>query len=171
MSLALVSINQSSFEQLYDHLITHKPPYRNLHLREACQRGGKRVLKYLHAMQASRESPEIEGMICGPGIYWHYSIVRTRNRTQLKVYVEQASRPEKTRMLKRFLAEITKRVQQEKSGNHFHPKRIPGQYYLRRRRSGTHVSHPHCVQAIAQGVLDARFVSKLSLWDLELLCP
>jgi hypothetical protein len=171
MSLALVALSPTDFQTIYDHLTTHKPPYRNMHLREACQRNGKRDLRYLHAMHANRGAPEIEGMVSGPGVFWHYKIVNARIRTQLNVLVETASPKAKARMLRRFLAEINGRIQQETAGSQYFPTRTPGQLYLRRKRPGTSATHPHCTQAVAQQVLDGRFVSSLAAWELELLRP
>ncbi len=67
MNLALVQISAPVFQEIRDHLLTHKPPYRNMHMREKCTRNGKPDLLYLHAMCAPLSTSDIEGMI------WKYS--------------------------------------------------------------------------------------------------
>ncbi len=68
MSLALLQVAPSDLALIYGHLATHTR-YRNMHLREACQRNGKRDLRYLHAMYALKAQGTIEGMISGPGVF------------------------------------------------------------------------------------------------------
>ena len=56
VGLAVAKLQPSQFQLLYNHLISHKPPYRTMHLREARYRNKKRVLRYLHAMHAMLSS-------------------------------------------------------------------------------------------------------------------
>ncbi len=169
MSLALVAVTAADFDWIYAHMSGHSR-YHNLHLREACQRNKRRDLRYLHAMHA-HSSREIEGMISGRGVFWHYKLVRTRTRTQLNVLVEPSDPAARSRIQRRFLQEIQARIAQETAGGIYYPSRTPGQYYLRRWSGGTPATHQVCRQAVAAGVLDARFVSRLASWNLQLLCP
>jgi hypothetical protein len=172
MSLALVTLQPSDFDLIYYHLLSYKPPYRNMHLREACQRNNKRDLRYLHGMYAKPgASREIEGMISGPGVLWHYKLIGTKWRTQLNVLLEQGTPKALARIRTRFLSEIMTRIDEEQSGSLYFPSRTPGQFYLRRRIPGIAVSHRTCARAVAAGVLDRRFVSQLAQWNFELLCP
>lgn len=172
MSLANVALASSDFELIHDHLMSHEPRYRNMHLREVRQRAKKRVLRYLHAMRALPGEPKtIEGMISGPGVLWHYRIAQTKRRTQLSVLQERGDAEDLERIGRRFLIEIRKRVSFERSGERHRPKRLKGHFYLRRGLPGTPSSHPTCRLAVGEGVLDELFVSKLSGWGFELLCP
>lgn len=141
-----------------------------MHLREACQRDGARDLRYLHAMFATRGTArEIEGMISGPGVFWHYDLVRSASRIQLNVRSQIGSPRALERMQRRFLPEIVDRVVQEQSGALHYPTRSAGQFYLRRSIPGMAPTHPNCRAAVTAGVLDRRFVSRLQHWSLELL--
>lgn len=172
MSLAIVSVATTDFDLIHQHLMTHKPPYQNMHLRQARIRSKKRVLRYLHAMYASSgQRREIEGIVSGPEIFCHYKLIRTGTRTQLNVLAEQGLPAELTRIQAQFLKEILERVRVEKVDNVYFPSRLPGQYYLRRSRHGSPVSHRHCQRAVATHTLAPAFVSNLVAWDLELLCP
>jgi hypothetical protein len=142
-----------------------------MHLREARQRRGKRDLRYLHAMYALPDRKEIEGVMSGPGVYWHYRLIQTRYGTQLNVLHEHGSPKDLERIGARFLIEVLRRVRMEQSGAQHHPVRTAGQFYLKRRLPGMAATHRTCQRAIASGVLEKAFVSKLSAWDLELLCP
>lgn len=172
MSLAAVRIDQSEFDRIYDHLVSYNPRYRTMHLRQARYRNNKRELRYLHAMHAPPGTVgQIEGMISGPGVFWHYRIVKNRFRTQLNVFSERGSEKDVTRIGDRFLHEVLERIDLEQ-GDVDHPvSRLPGQFYLRRKLGGAQPSHPHCQLAVAKKVLDPKFVSILEPWDLELLCP
>lgn len=173
MKLALAIVPQSDFDHIVGHMLSYKPPYRNMHLRVACQRKKKRDLRYLHAMyvNAGLSRPEIEGMISGPGVFWHYKLIRTAKRTQLNVLVERGSSKELERIGDRFLQEIHARIVQDQAATTHHPVRTRGQFYLRRWHPGSPASHRNCLRAVNAGVLDSAFVSKLAAWDLELLCP
>lgn len=170
MSLALVSVSRTDFDVISHHLVSHKPRYRNLHLREARRRNNVRDLRYLHAMHLT--SPlEIEGMISGPGVSWHYRLVRGVSRTQLHVLREHGTSRDLERIGRRFLREIMARIQLEREPGPHYPKRTPGQFYLKRRIPGTPATHRNCGQAVAAGVLDQAFVDVLDSWNLELLRP
>jgi len=172
LSLALVTVELSDFEYVHDHVANHYPAYRNMHLREACQRDGERELRYLHAMHAKPGgSRQIEGMISGPGLFWHYVLTGSKSRTQMTVIHEPVDEKARKRIQQQFLAEIFERVALEKSGKKHYPKRKEGQFYLRRGAAGTPATHRHCLSAVANEVLDQRFVSVLERWNLELLCP
>jgi hypothetical protein len=168
LSLAKVLVPVSDFEVIHDHVLNHYPQYRNMHLREHCQRDGERDLLYLHAMRAvPGSSKKLEGMISGPGLYWHYVLTQK----QITVLHEPTSEKARKRIEKYFLTEILERVALERSGEKHYPKRKKGQFYLKRGAVGTPATHRHCVSAVATGALDRRFVSVLQLWNLELLCP
>jgi hypothetical protein len=171
MSLAAVRIEHSEFDRIHDHLVSYKPRYRTMHLRQARYRNNKRELRYLHAMHAPGGTVgEIEGMISGPGVFWHYKILKNRFRTQLNVLSERGTDKDLTR-IHRFLNEVFERIELEQ-GDVDHPViRLPGQFYLRRKVGGASATHPHCQLAVAKKVLDSRFVSILEPWDLELVCP
>lgn len=170
MGLAVAKIQPSQFQLLHNHLISHKPPYRTMHMREARYRNKKRVLHYLHAMHAPAQYANvIEGMISGPGVFWHYELIGSSSVTQLNVKAERGTPADKNRIGTAFLAEILRRIAAEQKGSSFHPTYLPGQFYLRRKRGGMDAGHPNCQTAVTQGVLDARFVSQLAPWDLELL--
>ena len=172
MSLAKVTIPSLTFAQLLGHLLS-KPLYRNMHMREPRQRNGKRELRYLHAMHASVERPEeIDGMISGPDVYWHYKLKKTSSGVQPNVLHERGSAKDIARMGERFLREIVARMRQEQAGTQDgFPRRKAGQFYLRRRAPGMSSTHPSCSRATGAGVLDRRFVSMLEVWNFELLCP
>lgn len=173
MSLAQTAVAPADFDLIYEHVTTHKVPYTNMHMRQARKRNGSRVLRYLHAVYAPPPTgrPRIDGMISGPDVFWQYQLIRTRTRTQLNLLAESAPQNELERIQRRFLSEIMSRISQERSGTIHHPRRLAGQYYLRRARPGTSPSHPHCQEAVRHAVLDARFVSTLESWDLQLLHP
>ena len=171
MSLALLRVQVSDFDAIFDHL-TSRPRYENMHLREACQRNNQRDLRYLHAMRANGNgAPEIEGMISGPGVFWHYKLTKSKGRTQLNVLSQRGSPAALARMQRRFLVEIVARIKQEQSGEVHHPSLTSGQFYLRRANPGMPANHRNCVDAVSDGVLDQRFVSRLAAWNLQLLHP
>lgn len=171
MSLALVQISVPVFQEIRDHLVSHYPNYRNMHLREARYRNKKRVLHYLHALHAPRSGLDVEGMISGPDVFWHYQMsMASRTEVHLRVLSRRSSAPSDARIYRHFLPEIVERIQQEKAGSQHHPKLTPGQFYLRR-GPGMSAAHPNCRAAVASGELDQRFVSQLHAWDLWLLRP
>jgi hypothetical protein len=102
---------------------------------------------------------------------WRPCDALARGRTQLNVITEHGPDEELARIGRRFVPEILARVAEEQAGSAFHPTYLQGEFYLRRRRGGIQPNHPHCQLALKRGVLNARFVSKLASWDLELLCP
>ena len=166
MSLALVQVSTTDFQQLYSHLATHTA-HRNMHLR---QRAGRK-LRYLHALYANA-SPEVEGMISGPGLFWHYKLTLTAaGQTQLSVLAHQSSPRAAARIQRRFLPEIVARMHQEQQPQKHFPRYLKGQFYLRRSASGMVASHAKCQMAVSNGVLDQRFVSQLQPWRFELLNP
>lgn len=172
MSLALVQVPVSDFHTIFDHVSTHYARYRNMHLRKPCQRKGQRDLRYLHAMYASTVKDEIEGMISGPNIFWHYRLtLLASGRTQLSVLAHASSAAESARIQRQFLPDILSRIEEEDAGSDHYPKRTKGQYYLRRGQPGSSATHLACQAAVATGVLDKRFVAQLRAWNLRLLCP
>lgn len=172
MGLAAARVTPPDFQSIRDHLVSHKPPYRTMHLREVRQQAKRRVLRYLHAMHTTSAEPNvIEGMIAGPEVFWHYRLINSRFRTQLSVITEVGPDDQLARIGDRFLIEVFARIADEQKGSDHRPRYLPGQFYLRRKRGGVAPSHATCVQAVKQGVLNAKFVSKLAPWDLELLCP
>lgn len=172
MSLAQVQLSLSDFSLIHEH-IASKPRYRNMHLREACQRNGERDLRYLHAMHAAQDRRDIEGMIAGPGVFWHYKLTPTRFATQVSVLVDRGAPRDRARIGRRFLKEILTRIQQEREreqeGSEYFPTRTPGQFYLRRRAPGMPSTHPNCRVAVTARVLDPQFVANFAAWNLELL--
>lgn len=169
MSLALVRFSASDFQVIHHHLTSHKPGYRNMHLRKWCVRNGHRGLRYLHAMYAN-SSTEIEGMISGPNIFCHYKLISVSGRTQINVVTEQCLPAEKRRFQRYFLTDILRRIREERAmtGN-VRPRYARGQYYLRRQRTGMSASHSFCRTAVATGSLHQLFVAQLQPWRLGLL--
>jgi hypothetical protein len=174
MGLALVQVPFTDFQDINDHLRTYMPRYQNMHLRQARQRNKRRVLRYLHAMYAPN-AQQIDGMISGPGVYWSYNLFAAAGRTRIRVLANQASPADERRMERSFLQEVLRRVQEEQnfaqSPQRFAPRRLPGEFYLRRAQPGMSATHAHCVAATSSGALDPRFVSQLRGWNLELLHP
>jgi hypothetical protein len=167
MSLALVQVDVSEFNQIFHHLTTHTK-YRNMHLREARQHNKRRVLRYLHAMYPTR-SGVIDGMISGPGVFWQYTLSVVRGQTQINVLAHNCSLKDSARIQTRFLPEIMRRMAQEQTKQSGFPKLTPGQFYLRRHLPGMHHGHANCQAAVQSGALDQRFVSALQGWNLSLL--
>jgi ribosomal protein L20 len=171
MALARVQLSASDFDTVYDHMRQHMPAYANMHLREACKRNKKRDLRYLHAMRVKPGTQRaIEGMICGPGILWEYELIPRSAHTQIIVKTDKASPKERRRIERQFRKEILRRVNAERAGNRGFPKLAPGQFYLRRGRAMA-PNHPNCQSAIARGVLDPAFVSRVLVWNFLLLAP
>ena len=144
-----------------------------MHLRQVKYRGGKRLLRYLHAIRATVEEPaKIEGMICGPDVFWQYQIISSRGRPQLNVLAEFGPDDELDRIGRQFVPEILRRIKQEHAVRE-EPRTtyLEGQVYLRRKQGGMRMSHRHCQLALKRRVLNEKFVAKLEPWDLELVCP
>src|SRR5690625_2445591 len=107
MSLAHAQITANEFFILYNHLRAYKPPYVNMHLREACQRAGQRQLRYLHAVRINPSKPHcVDGMISGPSCFWQYELFFANNTTQLNVIHEIAPPQARDRMARRFTKEL-----------------------------------------------------------------
>ena len=103
-----------------------------MHLREARQRNGQRALRYLHATYAHQN--DIEGMISGAGVFWHYRLGLVGGRTQIQVFSRVGSPSDEARILSRFLPELLERMREEQSRSqqqHF-SNYLHGQFYLRR---------------------------------------
>ena len=172
MSLASVALQRSDLDRIHDHLTSHMPAYRNMHLREARTRNKRRELRYLHAMYAPLSPNKlIEGAISGPGVNWRYRLTQTRAGVQVSVLSERASPKDLERIERQFLKEILARIDEEQSGKQFYPSRLPGQCYLKRSRPGMPATHPNCASAVADGVLDQAFVAQLVPWNFLLLRP
>lgn len=171
MSLATVTINTTDFEDIYHHINNHKPKYKNMHLREACQVNKQRVLRYLHIMK-SKPGNEIHGMISGPNIFCHYVIKKNNaGRVQINIHSETGTSKEIKRMAKNFVKEILSRVEFERGGSLHYPKRKQRQFYLIRNDPGTKATHKSCLVALNSGTLDASFLNQLSSWKFRLLYP
>lgn len=174
MGLALVRVPLSDFQSINHHVRTHAPTYQNMHLRQARYQNNQRVLRYLHAMHAPN-AQQVDGMISGPGVFWSYQLLSSSGQTRIRVLAHQASQAEERRIEQRFLHEVLSRVQEERrfaqAQRTFGPRRIPGQFYLRRSNPGMLAAHPHAVVATSSRALDARFVGQLHAWNLMLLCP
>lgn len=169
MSLARVNVPLPIFDAIHSHLVWNKPPYRNMHLREARYSQKKRVLRYLHAIHAARDAAyKVEGVISGPDVFWQYELLRYKSRTQLNLIAEDAPPDALDRIERTFLPEILQRIREEQRREKFNPKRLSGQYYLIRDRDGSLPSHPDCKRAVAEGVLDEEFVEQLAPWALRL---
>jgi hypothetical protein len=173
MGLAAANLTRSEFETIHDHLTSHNPKCRNMHLRAVKYRGGKRGLRYLHAVHVpATDIAKLEGMICGPEVFWHYQIVHSKGRPQLNVLGEHGPDRELDRIGKRFVREILERIQKEQAlREEIRTNYLAGQFYLKRRQGGMPSSHRHCLRAVRQQVLNEQFVSKLQPWNLELVCP
>jgi hypothetical protein len=174
MTLRAVRLSEPEFQEVCHHLTTHRPHYRNMHLRDFRQRNRQRGLRYLHAMRAVEieHSTGIEGMISGPdGLLVHYRIQLRNSGPRIQVFREDGPQAEIDRIGARFLPQIMKRIQEERAGNEHNPKRLKGQFYLRRCRPGMRPDHRTCVAAVAARVLDPWFVGQLGAWNFELLWP
>ena len=170
MGLALVSVTPSDFDRIHDHLVSHRPDYRNMHLRQACQRGGRRTLRYLHAMRlAPGDARVIEGMISGPDALWEYQIIRRRTPTQVNVLTDEATERERDRIERHFLAEIMARIETEEDGFRFPPRFSRGEFYLRRHHGGMPITHLTCQQAIDEGAVDEAFLATILPWGFQLV--
>lgn len=171
MSLALVQVSVPVFQEIRDHLVSHMPDHRNMHMREWCTRNGERRLRYLHAMYAPESTSDVQGMICGPEVSLSYRMrMASRTRVHLDVVPRRITPPkEDARLFDRFLPEIQGRIADERERPEHHPKLTPGQFYLRRRVPGVHRTHRNCIAAVAAGVLDRDFVSQLYAWNLRLI--
>ncbi len=143
-----------------------------MHLPKAHYRDRQRVLHYLHALFAPPSGRDVEGMISGPDVFWHYRMsMASRTQVHLRVLSHRSSPPADARIYSHFLPEILERIQAEKADPKRHPKLLPGQFYLRRKLPGMLAGHQHCQLAVSSGVLDQSFVSQLHPWDLMLLHP
>jgi hypothetical protein len=170
MSLALVQVSVPVFHEIRDHLESHYPRHRNMHLREACYRNKKRVLHYLHALYAPVDKPHVEGMISGPDVFWHYRMfMASRTQIHLQVLSPRSTPYEDDRIYRCFLPEVLTRIHEEKTGPKRFPKPLPGQFYLRRSLPGMPMDHRHCRLAVSTRTLDQPFVSQLASWNLRLL--
>lgn len=101
MSLASVTVQPDDFDLVYEHLIAHKPKYRNMHMRQICHRNKVRMLRYLHAMCANGSPESIDGMISGPGVFWRYQLLRAHGHAQINVLREIADLAARNRILRR----------------------------------------------------------------------
>ena len=169
MSLTAVKVTADEFGEIFAHLTSHNPKYRCMHMREPRTVDGERALRYLHIMCAISEQPQIiEGLISGPGVFWHYKLLRTRTGTQLNVLAERGEERARKRIAKRFVAEILRRIGTEKEKPTFRPDYKKGEYYVQRRLPGSLTSDRDCKRAVEDEVVDPLFVSRLSLWGLKL---
>lgn len=172
MSLAAVTVSTGDFDHVFNHLMSDAR-YENMHMRQRCMRNGKYDLRYLHVVRAFKRGAQrvLEGVISGPGILWIYEIERTASGTVLTVHRDSASPRERARIGQRFTIEILRRVKEETPKSTHHPRRTPGQYYLKRKAPGTPSSHPTCMEAVKARVLDRAFVGVLASWKFALLRP
>jgi hypothetical protein len=172
MGLALVTVTPADFDHIRNHLVTHSPDHQNMHLRQHCQRGGVRDLRFLHAMHLKPGDPTvIQGMISGPDVLWEYELLRRRTPTQVNVVTDEAPEAERDRIERHFLTQIRRRIEIEQRGFKFRPRFTPGQLYLRRKHGGMSLSNPLCRSAIAAGVLDEDFLATVLPWGFELHSP
>jgi hypothetical protein len=169
MGLAQVQVSLSDFQQLHDHLMTHNPRCRNMHLRDFRTEDRRRVMRHLHAVYATSANV-ISGMISGPGVFCHYDLVLVRGQPQWRVPVEECSQPDADRSAGRCLREVVSRMRDERTSDLDHPvNRSEGQLYLQRRHGGMSPDHEYCVDAIEREALDGRFVAQLAPWNLALI--
>lgn len=167
MSLAQVQMSTTEFQSLHGHLTSK--PHRNMHAREARTQNGHRTLLALHAMYATTPS-EIEGMISGPGIFWHYKLTLGGGQTQMRVFAHTPA--DAARVQRRFLPVILGRAREEQTRTQQpFSNMLPGEFYLRRHLGGMPSSHQNCRNAVAAGALDQRFVSQLQAWNLMVVNP
>lgn len=174
MSLAAVKVQPSEWDLIYDHVLDFMPKYKNMHLREVKTVNKKRTLRYLHAMKADPEKPEIEGKISGPNIYCHYKLIKNKNGViQINVIDEQGSSKELSRLESRFVIEVLNRVDDEKNNPNpgYGPKRTPGEFYLKRSDPGMNINHTNCQSALNASILEQAFLQSLEPWKFYLLNP
>jgi hypothetical protein len=138
-----------------------------------------RNLRFLHAMYAPPAAAVIDGMISGPGVFWHYQLSVANQTTQVQIFAQVSSPAEDARLGARFLRDILDRVGAEQAmalaaaqgtAKHF-SNYLPGQFYLRRALPGMHVTHQNCQAALTAHALAAPFVARLQAWNFELLNP
>lgn len=171
MSLALVQVSAADFQTVHGHLTSFKAQHRNMHVRDTRKQNNRTVMRSLHGLYATTNN-EIEGMISGPGALWHYRIRLVGGRTQMQVLVQNCSSADATRIQRRFLPSILKRVQQEQARaaqQQQFSNLSAGQFYLQRHLGGMSSSHPHCKYTVANGLLAQAFVNQLQAWNLRLV--
>jgi hypothetical protein len=168
MGLANVQFALPDFRQLHDHLMTHNPRCRNMHLRATYPNTKPAQMRHLHAVYASGDA-EIAGMISGYDVFCEYRLLLLRGQPQMRVLTEEGDAQEVERIQHRFLLDMVKRMREERMSDLDHPvNRIEGQLYLRRQYGGMSPDHAYCVDAIENEALDRRFVAQLAPWNLAL---
>nr|HMR07271.1 hypothetical protein [Polyangiaceae bacterium] len=113
MNLPLPTFEPLDYEVIHEHLVSYKPPFRNMHLREACQRNKKRVLRQLHAIFAVPGSAMIEGMISGPEVLFRYQITATGRHTQFSFIAGRGTAQVLSRIAERLRDNIMARIRME----------------------------------------------------------
>ena len=73
MANLAIKVQPQEFDDLFNHINTHKPIYKNMHLREAKIKNKKRCLRYLHMIRVQSKSV-LEGAISGPDIEVNYEL-------------------------------------------------------------------------------------------------
>jgi hypothetical protein len=120
-------------------------------------------------MYASGPS-RIEGMLSGKSsLFGHYELIRFKSHTQLNWSgSENGPVDALARLERKFLSDILERVATEKRRRHGPVNRTSGEFYLKRWQPGSQSTDSDCVTAVGRGVVDARFVGRLSAWDFLL---
>ena len=170
MGLAHARVSVADFHTIHDHLVSHMPDHRNMHLRKARTRKRTKNLRFLHAMYAPQAANVIDGMISGPGIFWSYQLSVANATTQIQVFAQVSSSQEDDGLEETFLHDILARVREEQAmalavaqgTKRFPPNYLPGRFYLRRALPGMAATHPRCQAALAAYVLSPPFVPSSS---------
>jgi len=119
-----------------------------------------------------KDASTLEGAVSGPNIEAHYELRRRAGRVSVRFLRFQGTQNETARFQKRFVTELLNRVEVEKNFSVKHaPKRLAGQFYLKRHIPGMDVNHEKCQRALAEGQLHDFFLQRLSQWNFHLLCP
>jgi hypothetical protein len=164
-----LKIEVSEFDKIYNHLSRFKPPYKNMHLRESCQRKNKRELRYLHAMFADKGL--IYGIISGLGVYVDYYLQNNNGVIQFNVLEIESDDKNIHRLNSKLLSEILARIDQEieLADKDSYSRTSPGVLYLRRSQDAFSPTHPYCIEAVKKGLLHQPFVERISTWGFRLV--
>ena len=171
MSQLARKLKLSEFNDLFTHIQTYKPDYQNMHLRETCQRDGKRCLRYLHLIHTKENKINVlEGVVSGRNINVYYEIHRGQKRVSIRFLKFLGTNQEKTRFQKNFVKELLRRMDYEKNSIEVHyPKRSKRRFYVRRGIPGTPFKSNKCQEALTSGELSGFFLRKLHLWNFQLI--
>jgi hypothetical protein len=167
---ALFALQQSGLASLTDHLYYGTKGYQNMHLRK--KKSGD--LQYLEMLRISPLTSQVEGKLSGPSLYMDFFISSPGGTPQLNIREHLGDSRILNDFIRGFQSDIESRIASEvessRRSEHY-SNYSAGQFYLRRFRQGMSDTHKNCFTAVANGVLDQRFVSSLESWKFQLLHP